>query len=793
MKKNTIYFFVNLIFISFLFITQITYSQEDKEKSILKEKLNNYFNLSRENIYLHFNKETYISDETIWFKGYVMDKSNGALNLETTNVYISLLDAQKKVLDTKLFLSSFGTISGSWDLDKNLSSGTYYIHAFTNFMNNFEENESSIFELEVLNSKEFSSSKVYDPLENVIIELNPEGGNIIFECDNKIGVKIKDCKGNGIKINNIKVLDSKDNMVNQFSTNNQGYGAFQILNTKNEPYKISIESNNSKIEKTLPNVNFEGINLNCNNSLNNENITIEIKTNSFTLDKIKNNKFKLLVHKNNEFIFSEIEINKSTEKIILSKNDLFEGINFLRLLDEKNNSISERVIYNHFDNDNTLIFNKVKIENDSLILRGKIKTAGNLSISSLPEKTNSSFESNSIVSALKLNSYLLSPIENYPYYFEDFNRNKNFELDLALLNQKTLKYDWANILTKQPKNTHEFQKGINITISLNQILPKNNNSIFTGNLIIPSEKTIITESMNNKDEFVFKNVIVRDSTEVVFSLNNNDKKHNRQINSVARVFNSFTRVKIPEINYCTSSSYIKKEYQNLEFPINNKTIQLKNVEVIKRREEMKLNNTAQNKMARGIKINPDTENLSLLQFLVKNGYNVTSTPTLVKVYNIGMTKSNGSPSEPVILIDDFPITDLTILRDYNSSDVDEIYFNKFDNSNRTINNETGSIKIYLRRDIAVKKYKTKGLKVNTITNAFEIEKTFLNPYDSNFNSEAFKKHGTIDWIPNIQTDKNGYFQIKTPILEQEKILFNIQGIDNEGNLYYENIVINVKE
>lgn len=793
MKKNIIYFSVNLIFIFLLFITQITYSQEDKEKSILKEKLNNYFNLSRENIYLHFNKETYISDETIWFKGYVIDKSNGSLNLETTNVHICLLDAQKKVLDTKLFLSSFGTISGSWDLDKNLSSGTYYIHAFTNFMNNFEENESSIFELEVLNSKEFSLSEVYDPLENVIIELNPEGGNIIFECDNKIGVKIKDCKGNGIKINNIKVLDSKNNMVNQFSTNNQGYGAFQILNTKNEPYKISIESNNSKIEKTLPNVNIEGINLNCNNSLNNENITIEIKTNSFTLDKIKNKKFKLLVHKNNEFIFSEIEINKSTEKIILSKNDLFEGINFLRLLDEKNNSISERVIYNHFDNNNTLIFNKVKIENDSLILRGKIKTAGNLSISSLPEKTNSSYESNSIVSALKLNNYLLSPIENYPYYFEDFNRNKNFELDLALLNQKTLKYDWTNILTKQPKNTYEFQKGVNISITLNQILPKNSNSVFTGNLIIPSEKTIITESMNNKDEFVFKNVILRDSTEIVFSLNSNDKKYNRQINSVARVFNNFTRVKIPEINYCSSSSFIKKDYQNLEFPINNKTIQLKNVEVIKRREEMKLNNTAQNKMARGIKINPETENLSLLQFLVKNGYNVTSTPTLVKVYNIGMTKANGSPSEPVILIDDFPLTDLTILRDYNSSDVDEIYFNKFDNSNRTINNETGSIKIYLRRDIAVKKYTTKGLKVNRITNAFEIEKTFLNPYDSNYNSEAFKKHGTIDWIPNILTDNNGYFQIKTPILEQEKILFNIQGIDNEGNLYFENIVINVKE
>lgn len=793
MIKKTIYFSVNLIYISLLFITQITHSQEDKEKSILYEKLNNYFNLSRESISIHFNKDTYISDETIWFKGYIMDKSSGSLNLETTNVYISLLDAQKKVLDTKLFLSRFGTISGNWDLDKNLNSGTYYIHVFTNFMNNFDENESSIFKLEVLNSKEFPLSEVYDPFENVTIELNPEGGNLIFNCDNKIGVKIKDCKGNGIKINNIKVLDSKDNVINQFSTNSQGYGVFQILNTKNEIYKISIENNNGKIEKILPNVSVEGVNLNCINSLNNDKIIVEIKTNSFTLDKIKNKKFKLLAHKNNEFVFSEIEINKSTDKIILSKNELFEGINYLRLLDEKNNSISERVIYNHTDSNNTLIFNKIKIENDSLVIRGKIKTTGNLSISSLPEKTSSSFESNSIISSLKINSYLLSPVENYSYYFEDFNRNKKFELDLVLLNEKALKYDWKNILFKIPKNTFEFQKGVNISITLNQILPKNNNSEFTGDLIIPSEKTIITEPINKKDEFFFKNIIVKDSSEIVFSLNNNGKKYNRQINSVARVLNSFTRVKIPETSYCTPSSYIKKDYQNLEFPINNKTVQLKDVEIIKRKEEKKFNTTAQNKMARGIKINPETENLSLLQFLVKNGYNVTSSPLLVKVYNIGMTKANGSPSEPVILIDDFPVTDLTILREYNSSDVDEIYFNMFDNSNRTINNETGFIKIYLRRGIDVKKVQPKGLKVNRISKAFEIEKSYQNPYDSNYNSEAFKKHGTIDWIPNILTDKNGYFQIKTPILEQEKILFNIQGIDNEGNLYYENIVINVKE
>jgi hypothetical protein len=62
-----------------------------------------------------------------------------------------------------------------------------------------------------------------------------------------------------------------------------------------------------------------------------------------------------------------------------------------------------------------------------------------------------------------------------------------------------------------------------------------------------------------------------------------------------------------------------------------------------------------------------------------------------------------------------------------------------------------------------------------------------------FNLDSFKKHGTIHWIPNIYTDNNGDFEFKIPILEQEKILLNIQGIDIDGNPYYQNKIVNVKE
>ena len=795
MKATLLHSISKFTLLFILLFSQTNFSQSFEKNGTVEEKVKNYFNLTRENIHLHFNKETYINNETIWFKGYVIDKASGILNIETTNVYISLLDTEKNVIGTKLVLSNFGTFNGQWDLDKNLVSGTYYIHAYTNFMNNFDENESSLFKITILNPVEREVVDNRDSLENASIEIAVEGGNFIFECNNRIGVSIKNCKGIGIQIDNIKVIDSNNNVINQFSTNRQGYGAFNILNTKNEHYKIVVENNYAKIEEKLPMVQIEGITLNTSSHTNPENVLIEIATNKNTLKQIKNKKYQLIFHKNQSVNRSEIKISEELSKIFVDKKNLLNGINFIKLLDENNQLIAERIIYNHLNPKNNLTINKVKTENDSIIFRGNIKNKlGTISISALPSETISSFENNAITSQLEINNYLLENLNNYSYYFDEFDRNKNYELDLFLMTQKKSKYDWKNLLNTTPKSEYEFQKGIMINVSLNQTLPQKNNTKYSGNLIIPNQNTILQETINEKNIFVFKNVIVKDSSEVVFTLNLNGETFNRQIHSVAQPINQYTKVKVPNVKHCTTSTFVKNEQQLLDFPINNKTILLNSVEVSIKKDELKfVNEQPQNKMARGIKIDPEREHLSLLQFLQKNGYNITNTPNLVRVQNVGIRKVNGDPSEPVIFIDDFRVIDLTFLREYNSSDVDEIYFNKFDNSNQSGNGELGTIRIYLRRDLNFDKIKTRGLKVNRIINGFQIEKKFLNPYDSNFNLDSFKKHGTIHWIPNIYTDNNGDFEFKIPILEQEKILLNIQGIDIDGNPYYQNKIVNVKE
>ena len=295
----------------FVFIPFLSFSQTiDKEKIAIA--LDNYYELERENIHLHLNKTVFLSNETIWFKGYIYDKKTNSLNIGTTNVYISLYNSERKELSNNLFFASNGTVDGQLNLPKELESGMYYLHVYTNFMNNFEEDESTYQEIEIINPKEINSEKKYDR-NNISVTLNYEGGNFITDCDNNIVVEIKDCFNKGIEIQEIKVLDEKQNTVITFSTNNMGYGKFTLPNTKKEIYSIEGINNDIKFSSKLKLPTSETFNLIMKKN-NDESYTFEIRTNQNTLKKFENEELFLLIQKDRATRFITFKIQKNILK-----------------------------------------------------------------------------------------------------------------------------------------------------------------------------------------------------------------------------------------------------------------------------------------------------------------------------------------------------------------------------------------------------------------------------------------------------------------------------------------------
>ena len=85
------------------------------------------------------------------------------------------------------------------------------------------------------------------------------------------------------------------------------------------------------------------------------------------------------------------------------------------------------------------------------------------------------------------------------------------------------------------------------------------------------------------------------------------------------------------------------------------------------------------------------------------------------------------------------------------------------------------------------KVKSKSL---VVKNGFEKLIPYENPKYIDYQNSAFNKYGTIHWEPSIYTNEKGEFEFTFPHFNQKEIILNIQGIDNQGDFYSENITIN---
>ncbi len=88
--------------LTFLCLTFISFNSFSQNKeNILEDSYSSYFNVNVKTIYLHFNKQTFLLNESIWFKGYVYDKE--AFRLLQLDIYVTLYDKDGKAVKTSLY------------------------------------------------------------------------------------------------------------------------------------------------------------------------------------------------------------------------------------------------------------------------------------------------------------------------------------------------------------------------------------------------------------------------------------------------------------------------------------------------------------------------------------------------------------------------------------------------------------------------------------------------------------------------------------------------------------------
>lgn len=788
--------FLTTIVAIFVFYVSSQAQSNDKH-SLFLPPLKSYFTIDRENIHLHLNKQIYITNETIWLKGYIVDKKNAKPFVPTTTVYVNLIDSDGKIVSTKTLYADNSLFEGHISLDDSFASGKYQLQAYTNFMNNFGEDESTVMPIIINNSADKSYTKYNAPNYSALtIATFTEGGVFLEGINNSIAVSVTDCNQNGIELTQGQVIAPSGEVISTFSTNTQGFGKFEIKNTKNGIYKVAFEIDNKKFEQNLPSPQLIGIAFTANNYAISDKMVLHIKTNDLTLKTIANEKQTFVIHQNDVVSIAEYTF-KNGEKealIPIASEYLSDGINTIRLINSKNQEIAQRNVFKPFAIKSNTAISFLSSKIDSVKFKGISPIAfASLSISVLPAETLSKSNSN-IHGALHLNNYLKLPIANPNYYLSNFDRKKHFELDNALI-ASTSKYEWNSMLNNPPKKSFSFDSGFTIKGTVNSAIA----NMKKVSVIMSSPIYGINESakLNANSEFEFTNIMAVDSTTLYFSLLDEKGRYNK-LNMYTRVINSngnFLRSQAPKIPTCTTGNII---ITDINYPELHNAIELDAVEVdaINKKEKLveKYKYRHNNNMSRGYKIT-DTEAGSfydVLQWIGSHGYRTSVVAGKVSI-STNYSKSFYGTTTPAVYIDDAPIIDYDLLANMRMATVDEIYINR-NGYGTGSTGSNGTIRIYTKKGQS-----TPGgsIKVNSqslvIKNGYQVGKSFKNPEYLSVRDQSFKQFGTIDWLSNVGTDENGAFTFSIPNLYQNNVLVQIEGITADGQMISEQIKVSIPQ
>lgn len=788
---KTMKFKRTMLFLS-LFLSFASNAQQDNHpKEKIAACISKYFELDRENIHVHFDKTLFFTNESVWFKGYVFNRKAGLPFYNTTNVHMQLIDPSGVVVSTQVLYVINGLFSGKVQLDPKFSSGYYYLQFYTNWMNNFNEDESFVQRIKIINPND-TSVPVADLLNKSKITLAffPEGGTLINGVSNNVGVIVTDMNGTPIPNSSFSVTDSANQTIRTVTTNPEGMGKFEIT-PDGKAYTAHVSYNNKVWEYLLP-ASREGIALEVNNYTMNGKTLLKVKASAEYFRQNKGKPLYIVIQQDEKFNMMEITLDTEANKEIAFANDhLFKGVNTIRIIDAGMNQLAERYIFENTGHDSRLSIG-VGFKNED-----KIDFSGNsnsfnacMSIAVVPGNSKLQTKDNMLTN-LYLNPYLKEKTTAQRENFNNPNRNKKFEMDLLALNQSQNKYSWEAIKSGPPPAKHEFESGIQIKGTIN--MPSGGLKRYKVELRNNFNEILGRSEVNEKNEFYFKDTNVTDSLQVYCDLIHMDNLTKKEMGYHLMVTNKNKRF---NKTYIPAPFTFPDDNQNIainnEIPkFDNQTIYLDEVEVNKKKNSLRRQNQSGNSHLRGTKISEHRfENMFVLDFIQSNGFYVSNYLGNVIISAKIPTSLNATPQTvPLIFIDGRQLMSFDELNGMRMEELDEIYLSTTAIV-ASINNNNGIIKMYRKYPDFRQTAKTKP---STIIGGFEPITSFSNADYLSVYTTGFENFGIINWVPWVMTDNSGNLKISIDNKKYKKVKLLIEGFTIDGRLISEIRELNLEE
>lgn len=461
----------------------------------------------QEKIFVHTDKENYVSGEIIWFKLFVTDALlNKPSNLSKI-AYVEVLDlTHKSILQAKIELkNSMG--SGSFMLPYSVQSGNYTFRCYSGLM----KNESADFyfekQLAIINPlKKPEWQEANPPIYSV--QFFPEGGNLVAGMESKIGFKANDQFGNLLDATGYVEDELKQRIV-PFETKKFGMGQFLFKPVMGKKYHAVLMIHGKEIFSELPNIFQQGTVMQLT-----ENAEKQIVINVQTTYEIQG--VNLLVHTRSALKAAvHQDLLDGKLRFIVPDSLLGEGISAFTLFDEQYHPLCERLFFKKPSNvmqlaaqmDKETYGKRNKVNLTLNAVNNNLPTPANLSISVFLLDSLQAAPKSNILSYLWLESDLKGEIESPEYYFSN-DTDLFICTENLLLTQGWRRFQWKEVLEKQTSYI-ENSAELNGHIFWVRVTKKNNLQTVEGvpvYLTLPGNKPLFYQGISNKKGLVLFNI-----------------------------------------------------------------------------------------------------------------------------------------------------------------------------------------------------------------------------------------------------------------------------------------------
>jgi len=505
----------SFIFLSIIFIVKVRSQSLD---STLLKISSNY---QSEKIYLQYDKSSYYAGETIWFKAYLLDGILPAT--ESKTLYIDWVSDNGTLLSHTVSPIVDGTTNGQIEVPENYSSNFVHVRAYTRWMLNFDTAFLYSKDIHIL-SPDAVNKKGAVPVP--AIQFFPEGGDIIASVKNRIAFKTNDQFGRPVKIKG-KLLDTKNNVIQSFSSVHDGMGSFVFVPQPGLSYLVKwTDEKNSEHMSDLPAIQSSGTTLQVAIEANKRVITINAGDRAGRSSR----QLHLVGTMNQTMVFkNDVTVaENATSKRIIPIENLPSGILTITLFDSDWNAIAERITFiNNHDYSFPL---QMEVLRWGLGKRKRneieIQLPDNLQDAQLSVSvTDAAIEkdtTNNIVSHFLLSSDIRGKITNPAYYFSNNSDSVAEHLDLVMLTNGWRRFKWEDVVRGKlpdirfPRDTsYLYMSGKIFGVAKNQLTGKESIALLVKDS--GSSKLLIMD-IKTDGSFGDPSMILFDTLKVYYSL-----------------------------------------------------------------------------------------------------------------------------------------------------------------------------------------------------------------------------------------------------------------------------------